>query len=83
MGTEELVRICHVHTLDLRPAVQMQPAQKRITGKGKKAGQAGPSAQEDLKMVSATLRGFLALPWRTSLRGCECLTCRCCVSTES
>ena len=83
MATEGLARICHVHTPDLRPVVHMQPAQKRITGKGKKAEQAVPSAREDLKMVSVSLYGFLASAWRPSLRQCQCLTCRCCVSTES
>ena len=37
------------------PVVHMQPAQKRITRKGKKAEQAVPSAREDLKMVSVSL----------------------------
>ena len=54
-ATEGLVRICHVHDTDLRAALQTQPAQKRITGKGKKTGQAVPSAREDLKMVSSPL----------------------------
>ena len=75
----------YVHLLCAHPRSQaccaMQPAQKRVTGKGKKAGQA--AAQEDLKMVSAPLHGFLASAWRPSLSGGQCLTCRCSVSTGS
>ncbi len=60
----------------------MQPAQKRITGKGREAGQAGPSAKEDLKMVSAPLHGSLASAWRTCLRASVTAMQMLCVNRE-